>query len=112
MPAFMKSFDSYKIYHYGGPQPFEGYMEAVWIPCFSGGRQVGSLCFMIEPARIQENRIINDQITLFYDIGRFIEIVNTLRYEAPLFLMINTDTKEGALVTRDLERVGEEESAR
>jgi hypothetical protein len=112
MPAFMKSFDSYKIYHYGGPQPFEGYMEAVWIPCFSGGRQVGSLCFMIEPTRIQENRIINDQITLFYDIGRFIEIVNTLRYEAPLFLMINTDTKEGALVTRDLERVGEEESAR
>jgi hypothetical protein len=112
MPAIIKSFDSYKIYHFAGRKPIDGSMAAAWIPCFYNGKQVGSLSFMDNLQDIHDNDYDNDQILLFYHLGRFDEIITTLRYESPLFLMLNTDSLEGALITKELEPVGEEEATR
>ncbi len=111
MPAIKKPFDSYKIYHFAGRNPIEGKMEAVWVPCFYNGRQVGSLSFMTDERDVLNNDFDNDQVMLFYHIDRFDEIVTTLRYESPLFLMVDTDSLEGAVITKELEPVGEEESS-
>jgi hypothetical protein len=110
MPSIIKSFDSYKIYHFAGRKPLEGRMAVAWIPCFNQGRQIGSLSFMADESDVQENEYWNGQIKLFYHIERFSEVVTTLRYESPLSLMVDTDTLEGALITKELEPVGEEES--
>ena len=110
MPAIIRSFDSYKIYHFAGRKPIDGRMLAAWIQCFHNGKQVGSLGFLNDRADISGNNFEHDQILLYYHIDRFEEIVTTLRYESPLFLMLNTDTSEGALITKELEPVGEEES--
>jgi hypothetical protein len=110
LPSIIKSFDSYKIYHFAGRRPLEGRITAAWIPCFNQGRQIGSLSFMTDESDVQENDYGNGQIKLFYHLDRFNEVVTTLRYEAPLSLMVDTETLEGALITRELEPVGEEES--
>jgi hypothetical protein len=110
MPSIIKSIDSYKIYHFAGRKPLDGSMTATWVPCFFNGKQVGSLSFMIDREDVQDNDYDNDQILLFFHIDRFKEIISTLRYESPLFLMLNTDSLEGALITKELEPVGEEES--
>ena len=86
-------------------------MATVWVPCFHHGKQVGSLNFMYDESDVENNDYENDQIILFYHIDRFEEIVTTLRYEAPLFLMLNTDSLEGALITKEMEPVGEEEAS-
>ena len=65
---------------------------------------------MVDKSGVENNDYLNGQIKLFYHIDRFDEIVATLRYESPLSLMIDTDTWEGALITKELEPVGEEES--
>jgi hypothetical protein len=113
MPAVVRPFDSYKIYHFAGPRPLEGEMAAVWVPCFQQGKQIGSLSFLSDAKDVQDNDYdeAKDQILLFYHIDRFTEVITTLRYESPLFLMLNTDTWEGALITKELEPVGEEESS-
>ena len=110
MPSIIKAFDSYKIYHFAGRRPLEGRLAAAWIPCFNQGRQIGSMSFMADEAEVEENEYLNGQIKLYYHVDRFAEIVMTLRYEAPLSLMVDTDSLEGALITRELEPVGEEES--
>jgi hypothetical protein len=111
VPAFVKSFDSYKIYHFSGTLPLLARRVAIWIPCFKASRQVGALNFMADPADVQDNRYQNDQIMLFYHIDRFNEIVATLRYESPLSLMLNIDSSEDALITKEFEPVGEEEAS-
>ncbi len=111
MPGVIKFFDSYKLYHFAGRKPVEGKMALVWVPCFDNGKQVGALTFTKTDAALAENSYQDDQISLFYGLDRFDEIVTTLRYESPLFLMLNTDSLEGALITQELEPVGEEESS-
>ena len=110
MPAIIRAFDSYKIYHFAGRETLEGTTEAAWIPCFSGGKQIGSLSFMTDGQDVPQNEYLHNQIMLFYPLFRFMEVVTTLRYESPLCLTLNTETLEGALVTKELEPVGEEES--
>jgi hypothetical protein len=111
VPSIIRAFDSYKIYHFAGRQPLERRMVTDWVPCFYQGKQIGSLNFMLDESDVQDNEYWNGQIKLYYHVDRFVEIVTTLRYESPLSLMIDTDTLEGALITKELEPVGEEESS-
>ncbi len=86
-------------------------MAVAWIPCFQHTKQIGSLSFFYDEADIPDNDYQNEQVILFFHIDRFTEVVTTLRYESPLFLMLNTDSLEGALITKELEPIGEEESS-
>ena len=56
------------------------------------------------------HRIMSDKTLNFhYPISRFNDIVNILRYEKPLYLLMITHSWSGGLVTDELEPVGEQE---
>lgn len=100
MATISKQFDSYAIYY--------NTSSGVRIYCRSSGKPVGTLEFVEENKSIPKNRIsASEEITIYFPITKFSDLINILRYEKPLFLQVY-DSGMGSLATQS-EPAGEQE---
>ena len=76
-------FDNYIIYHHQQ----HGKAEKAVITCFMGDKTVGYIKFVDGEAPDAEV-LPNGTLHLFFAFSRLSEIINTLRYEKPLFISI------------------------
>jgi len=79
------------------------------ITCYTSlpWKSVGQILFYLEDIPPNETAG-NDFLKLHFSASRFNDIINILRYEKPLSLIMNTDTLYGALQTSS-EETGEQE---
>jgi hypothetical protein len=106
MAWVQKDFDTYKLWHASGNSPVTG----AAIECFKMGSRVGTLYFYKDDIALPPND--NDPtfgIRLYLPLTRFGDIINTVRYEKPLYLMFESVSQQGWFTTSDTEPVGEEE---
>jgi len=100
-----KYFDAYRIWHGTGTS------TDVHIRCIHGNTTVGNIYFKPDGTNMPSNsRTSRGVLNLYYSISRFNEIITTLRYEKPLWIWFDTDTKWGYIATAQ-ESTGEEESS-
>jgi len=106
MAWIQKEFDSYKLWHAPGSSP----VTVASIECFKTGIRVGALFFYNDNIALPPNE--NHQtlgIRLYLHASRFKDVIDTVRQEKPLYLMLETVSLNGWLTTNDTEPVGEEE---
>lgn len=96
-------FDNYIIYHHQE----NGNAEKAVITCFMGDRTVGFIKF-VDGTTPDAELLPNGSLQLYFAFNRLNEIINTIRYEKPLYLSIY-GTK-GVLSTVH-EPVGEQEGS-
>ena len=96
-------FDNYIIYHH---QQY-GQSEKAVITCFMGDRTVGFIKF-VDGETPDAELLPNGSLQLYFAFSRLNEIINTIRYEKPLFISIYGD--KGVLSTVH-EPVGEQEGS-
>jgi hypothetical protein len=106
MAWIQKEFDTYKLWQAPGSSP----VTVAAIDCFKAGIRVGGILFYEDniPLPSNENHAILG-IRLYWHASRFKEVVDTVRYEKPLYLMFESNSLGGWLTTSDTEPVGEEE---
>ncbi len=80
------------------------------IECYSRQMFAGRILFIsVNTQDIPPNKASGNKYPfLFFYASQFNDIINILRYEKPLYLMLNTDTLNGYLST-SLEEIGEQE---
>jgi hypothetical protein len=98
---YTSEFDNYIIYH----EEQEGKPEKVVITCFFEGKTVGFITFY--DGELPAPEVLNHGvIRLCYHINRVNEIVQTLRYEKPLYISMYGNK---SVVSTVREPVGEQE---
>lgn len=94
-------FDNYIIYH----EEQEGKPEKAVITCFYEGRTVGFITFY--DGEVPEPEVLSSGIIkLCYPIGRINELIQTIRYEKPLYISLYGNK---SVVSTVREPVGEQE---
>jgi len=76
-------FDNYIIYHHQQ----NGDADKAVITCFLGDRTVGFIKFVDGKAPDAE-LLPNGTLQLYFSFSRLSEIINTIRYEKPLYISI------------------------
>lgn len=104
MPWVTKDFDKYRMQIISGHQ-----IQAEINPLNADGTNMARILFVKDDAPLLINTMTATQIHLSFPVSRLNDIVNMLRYETPLSLHYNTDTRVGKLTTRHAELVGEQE---
>lgn len=106
MPIVKAAFDSYSIVHSSGNAQYEAD-----IACFEAStvNMIGRIVFFKDNVPIPANALLSYGPELQFPLSRYIEVVDTLRQEKPLYLWLNTSTLAEAVGTTDKEPVGEEE---
>jgi hypothetical protein len=106
-------FDSYKILHRSEPYTVPGKgtytKNSIQVDCFNNGNPVGALIFHDTTSASTQNSLVNDRIILHYNTSLFNFVYNTIRYEKPLWLVLNTTSWSGYLGTKDIEPTGDED---
>ena len=109
MADYVKEFDNYRIFYYAGDK------HHPIISCYSGSTLVGSLRFYRDKEKMPESTVheLNETaiLRLSYRLDQFRDVIDTLRYEKPLYLWYSSKSSAGYLGTSELEPVGEEESS-
>ena len=108
MGSVTSDFDTYTLEYIGGDSLQSGTAGAM-INCYKNNELVGLIQFFKDNVIIPANQVINGQIQLHYEMNRFNDVITTLRYEKPLFLLVNTDNGFGYIGTGQTEPVGEQE---
>jgi len=94
-------FDSYIIYH----EEKQGGNEKLVITCFLEDKTVGYISFC--DGDVPKPEILPHGIMkLFFPISRIREILDTIRYEKPLFISVSQDK---SMISTVKEPVGEQE---
>ncbi len=94
-------FDNYIIYH----EEEAGKAEKVVITCFMGDKTVGYITFVAGEVPPAES-LPNGAMHLYFAFERFAELINTIRYEKPLYIS-KYDAK--SMLSTVHEPVGEQE---
>jgi hypothetical protein len=106
MAWILKEFDTYKLWHAPGSSP----VTVASIECFKAGSRVGEMFFYEDNIVLPQNENhATFGIRLYWHASRFKEVMDTVRYEKPLYLMLESTNLGGWLTTSDTEPVGEEE---
>lgn len=117
MPLIVKKVDRYLIDYVGGTSLQEGTAGAI-ITCFGatphaggiGFTPVGTITFFADSRVTPSNQHLpDDTIALYYEMSRFNDVVNILRYSTPLQIAVNTETSYGYLGNAQTEDVGQQE---
>lgn len=107
------NIDQYNIHHLIAPNPSSN--SLIRIMCSSGAPSasllVGEIAFypkgLVPASKMYLNRFI-----LNYEIDRYLEIIDTLRYEKPVYVSVNWDANYiiyNGMVTTSTEPIGEQE---
>lgn len=105
MPTIVNDFTRYSIHLMGGVPSSTGDVMAD-IDCFRSGKRVGLMRFFNEPPAASGQSFADGSVALYFAIARFADIVDVLRHEKPLRLVVNTDTGFCYLGTGETEPVG------
>ena len=101
----IREFDEYKINYYSALRS----SLVARVTLLMGGRGVGWINFVSESAPTPQNQVhVNGGLIINFSESKFSDIVDILRHEDPLFVVLNTDSGGGAIQT-DREPIGEEE---
>jgi len=113
MAGILKLIDSYSITY--NSEPLRTYDDKVYYTSHSFVRlfnnhegSIGRIDFRDELALSSNFVDPVNGIVLHYNISRFNDIINILRYEKPMWIYIRTDTLRGGIGT-GTEPAGEEE---
>ncbi len=102
----VKRFDSYRVFIYSQFETIDAIIQFT-----SQGKGVGQITFKTEGAVLGTNNVNQEGfIHLYYPISKFNDIVNTLRYEKPLAINLQTDNGIGSIFTLEYEPEGEQEA--
>jgi hypothetical protein len=99
MADLSKQFDKYHLFYATGGN--------VGIYCSYGGKNVGDIRFVKENDTIPKGSVANDNLTIYFSLARFNDIINILRYEKPLYLYLYESGSGG--VSTSIEPAGEQE---
>ena len=107
MPNLRKSFDHYKVQYTASKRS----LPLASITCYSGDTPVGLLEFVQTAGELRDPFIHQPSGMIFlpYLLGRFHDVLDLLRNEAPLELYFNPDGKWASILTSEAEPVGEGE---
>ena len=109
MPYKNVGFEHYRLLHHTADQAVKPDIRAV-IGCYQANKIVGWIYFLKDDARLPPPTINSKGlIVLHYSIRHFKDIIDTIRYEKPLYLSVNTSMRQGCVKTTS-EPVGEEET--
>lgn len=101
----IREFDEYKVNYYSALRA----TLVARIILLAGGRGIGWINFISESASMPQNHVhVNGGLIVNFPESKFSDIVDILRHEDPLFVVLNTDSGAGAIQT-DREPIGEEE---
>ncbi|MBZ5723297.1 MAG: hypothetical protein LAO03_23420 [Acidobacteriia bacterium] len=100
------NFDTYRLYYYTAPQYYWGAL----VDLMNKGTWAGRLMFIREGFPIPANAPLGGVPVLNYPMNRFEDIMSILRYEKPLYVILNEANGIGHIATSD-EPVGELEPA-
>ena len=100
-----RNFDSYRVFYNSESESAEALIQ-----CFNGAQIVGQIMFYKDGSKHPLNKTKNGIIGLYYPISRFNDIITILRYEKPLHLAFETDSRRGHIGTITSEPTGEEET--
>jgi hypothetical protein len=110
MPAGSKtiSIDKYVLYHTAC-----GNAAVNWISCFVGGSRVGQITFHPKD-QVTKSVVFPSpfSFSLCYEITRYQDIIETFRYEKPVYVFLSWDENNvitTGYVTTSQEPVGEQE---
>lgn len=98
-------FNSYRLYYHSAPQ----YSWQSRLYLYNEGAYVGSVFFMKDGESIPGNIEIAGNPRLYFPTGKFEEIMNVLRHEAPLYITLVPSNGIGTISTSN-EPIGEEEN--
>jgi hypothetical protein len=97
MSLVVKNVDHYLMNYVGGTA-LQGKGAGATVDCYDANSRIGSLSFFGDTTQIPANQLLSDgTLSLYYEMSRFNDVINTLRFEKPLMLAVNTDTGFGYL---------------
>jgi hypothetical protein len=101
MSAIFHRIDFYKIWYFGKND------HRIQIQVYQGNDYVGSLSFT-DAGEIPDNEVLEGKfVRLTFHKEDYLNIIDLLRNEKPLFIWINEDNLIGGIATDELEPVGE-----
>ena len=103
MTTITRDFDSYRLWYYSNDELF------ALIHCYKGAIFIGRISFFKEGRPIPPNANLPNGPSIHFSARRFVDIMNILRQERPLYLFLNTETLSGIVSNTHFEWVGEEE---
>jgi hypothetical protein len=111
MALISKQFDTYFIVFMSDKIGSGGPRDSVKIACYDGSNYIGVINFDDRDPHPMDNNYYPNSgiISMTFQISRFNDIINTLRYEKPLRLEFNTDKGRGYISTGSNEPIGEQE---
>ena len=104
MPVITRNFDRYRMTLFSGTP-----MHAEVNPLNADGTTLARLHFVREGDPLPANTMSGGVFHLSYPASRLADMMDMLRYETPLYLHFNTDTRAGGISTLNAEIVGEQE---
>jgi hypothetical protein len=109
MPAGNKSIsiDKYALYHSAC-----GNLATNYIVCYNAGSVQGQICFYPKGQVLASTVSSTGFFSLGYEIDRFHDIITTLRYEKPIYIILFWDANNvitTGYVSTSLEPIGEQE---
>jgi len=106
MPFVTKSFNQYVIYH--ETRQTSGSAHIAEIDCFLGSDRAGAMYFYPDGFALPADADTVNGVYLHFPISRFLEIVETLREEAPLTLWYD-DVRQFGYLSTGWEPIGSRE---
>lgn len=109
MPMVTTEMDHYAVMYIGGTSLVSREAGAR-IDCFKGTARVATISFFGDGFNVPNQVLPDGTLALYYEMSRFGDVIDTIRYEKPLALAINSDTGFG-YITTTREPVGEQENS-
>lgn len=109
MTSVNQLFDQYYIRYFSGNTASDLTKYSAYIYCFNGNSTIGKLFFYPEHFRLPADSLRNGLVELHFHERYLSNIIDTLRFEKPLYLYYSEASKHGWISTIS-EAVGEEES--
>lgn len=104
MPTITRNFDRYRMSIYSG-HPVQATVSLL----NPDGTDMARIYFSRDYEPAPANGMSGTTVLLSYPVSRLNDFVAMLRYETPLYLHFNTDTRVGSISTLHAELVGEQE---
>jgi hypothetical protein len=106
MALKVQKFDRYELHYYAGQDYLVGESASADIQCMDDDNFVGAIFFF--PEGLVGPCLVTPEgyLLLSYDIGRFNDVITTLRTEKPLYLIVYEETGDGLIAT-GTERIAE-----
>jgi hypothetical protein len=97
--------DSYRCFYLTS-----GYDYEAKINCYKNNKLVGEIRFYKDDFNIPVSNIQDGILKINFPISRFNDVITILRYEKPLYIVVNTQHNFGGVANTSKEPIGEEET--